>query len=164
MTQIYLPYNDFERVAQVLDNKRLNKQLTEAKQVYTANKYGYGKQGNPHPYEMWCGYEDCLLWYIVCLYKEWQVRLINGKRGGKLLHKSGEFTLAEIVDNDIDLQNLEWPTWINDNEIFSSYRAALLYKDHSWYNQFDWQEEPAIPVKIDKNGNVTLPYVYGIGK
>lgn len=162
MTQIYLPYKDFTKVAKCLDNQRLNKQLTEAKQVYTQNKYGFGGQGNLAPYKMWKGYEDCLAFYIIELYKEWQVRLILGKRGGKMLHKAGEYILN---DETIDLSNgFENPKWFDNDEIFSSYRSALLYKDYKHYSQFGWNEKPAIPVKIDKKGNVTLPYIYGIGK
>ena len=158
MTQTYLPYSDFTKTARCLDNKRLCKQIVEAKQVYTANKYGYGKQGNPAPYIMWHGYDDAIAYYIVELYKEWQIRFINGLRGGKLYHSCGEF----ILNENPNLSNLKMPRWITDERIFSSYRSALLYKDFEWYSQFGWNEKPAIPVKIDKRENVTLPYFYGI--
>jgi hypothetical protein len=161
MTQIYLPYNDFTLVARCLDNARLNKQITEAKQVYTANKYGFGFQGNPNPYKMWRGYEDLLARYIIELYKEWQIRLFRGQRGGKIYHSAGEYII-----NDIDLENKEIaePSWINDGRVFSSYRAALLYKNYNHYGQFGWEEDPAVPIKVDKKGNATLPYFYGENK
>jgi hypothetical protein len=163
MTQIYLPNSNFTLVAKCLDSKRLNKQITEAKQVYTANHYGYGKQGNPAPYDMWKGHDEFLGCYVVELYKEWQKRLVNGSRGGSMYHKAGEFILLEVLEDRLDLSNPEKPNWINDERIYSSYRSALLYKDYEWYSQFGWSEKPATPVKIDKKGNVTLPYVYGIG-
>ena len=162
MTQVYLPYQNFGKVAKCLDNRRLNKQIVEATQVYTQNKYGFGGQGNLAPYKMWKGYENCLAFYIVILYQEWQLRLIRGERGGKLQHKSGEYILN---DKTIDLSDdLEYPNWFNDQEIYSSHRSALLYKNYEHYSRFGWTEKPAVPVKIDKKGNVTLPYVYGIGK
>ena len=156
MTQVYLPYSDFTKVAKCLDNKRLNKQITEAKQVYTQNKYGFGGQGNLAPYRMWEGYEDALGLYIIELYKEWQIRLLTGKRGGKMSHKAGEYVL-----NDVDLSNgFKKPHWINNESIFSSYRSALLDKDFEWYSQFGWTEQPDIP-NIDKKGNKQYHYVYG---
>jgi len=60
MTNTFLISSDFHENARCLDNKRLNKQITEAFQVY---RYitGQGKaQGNPHPYRAWAGYEKCL--------------------------------------------------------------------------------------------------------
>lgn len=159
MTQIYMPYSDFTKIAKCLDGKRLNKQITEAKQVYTANKYGYGKQGNPKPYEMWYGYDNALSLYIIELYKEWQVRLVLGLRGGVLMHSAGEFVLNDVDLTDVEI---EYPDWFNDERVFSSYRSCLLYKNYEHYSKFGWSEIPAIPVKIDKKGNVTLPYHYGI--
>jgi hypothetical protein len=163
MTQIFLPYNDFSKIAKCLDNKRLNKALTEAKQVYTANRYGFGKQGNPAPYEMWRGYDEALALYIIECYKEWQHRLTHGERGGVLLHKAGEYILSEVIAGKVSLDNIVYPDWISDKRIFSSYRAALLDKDYSWYSQFGWVEQPDIP-EIDKKGNKHYHYVYGKGK
>jgi len=160
MTQINLPYSHFRKIAKCLDNKRLNKQITESRQVYTQNKFGFGGQGNPAPYRMWEGYDDALSLYIIEMYKEWQIRFINGSRGGKINHAAGEYIL-----NTVDLSGeIEMPRWINDERIFSSYRSALLYKDFKWYSQFGWSEVPTIPIKIDKKGNVTLPYFYSNGK
>lgn len=161
MTQLKLPHPDLTMTAKCLTNRELNKQITEAKQIYTANRYGWGRQGNPHPYEMCKGYDEFVAYYIVCMYKEWQTRLVQGKRGGVLKHKSGEFILDEIDSGRIDLSDMDYPHWYNNSAIFSSHRSALLYKNYEHYKQFGWSESPAIPIKITKKGVTTLPYVYG---
>lgn len=161
MTQVYLPYPDFSMTAKCLDNKRLNKQITEAKQVFTFVEYGYGFQGNPAPYKMWEGFGSTIALYVIMLYSEWQQRFYDGRRGGKKEHKAGEFVLYDRNWSD-ELKSVKYPTWWNDDRVFSSYRSALLYKDFDWYSQFGWSESPATPIKIDKKGNVTLPYFYGI--
>lgn len=158
MTQIYLPYPDFNLVAKCLDNKRLNKQITEAKQVYTQNRYGFGGQGNRKPYLMWYGYEYYLLVYIRDLYFEWNRRWRDNERGGVPLHKAGDYCLQEL--NKQDLHPIK-PDWFNNLAIYSTYRSALLYKDYNHYSKFGWSESPIIP--IEENGKVVIPYIYGEG-
>lgn len=164
MTQTFMISSDYSETARCLDNRRLNKQITEAFQVY---RYltGEGKmQGNPHPYNMWRGYEVSLLRYIVNLHVQWQLRLETGKRGGKLNHKNGLEAEQEYVHriylHSPFLTTERQPAWVGNEEVLSSHRSALLYKDVAWYSQFGWKEQPAIPSKINKNGSVTLPYVW----
>ncbi len=59
-----------------------------------------------------------------------------------------------------DFSKYQEPDWIRNEAVLSSHRSALLYKDMNHYGKFGWSEEPAIPVKTDKKGNVTLPYVW----
>jgi hypothetical protein len=49
------------------------------------------------------------------------------------------------------------PPWLGNESLHSSHRAALLYKDYSWYSKFGWSEQPAVP---DKKGR--LPYYWPI--
>lgn len=158
MTNVFLTSSDFHENARCLDNRRLNAQIKEAFQVY---RYitGQGKmQGNPHPYRMWAGYEKCLLSYIVALHDEWIARFDDGRRGGKRTHKNG--LEAEAIVCKTNFSDYERPDWITNEAVLSSHRSALLYKDMDWYGRFGWKEEPAVPLKIDKKGNVTLPYVW----
>lgn len=158
MTNTFLVSSDFHENARCLDNRRLNKQIVEAMQVFNY-LIGKGKmQGNPHPYRMWKGYELCLLSYICALHDEWISRFDNGKRGGKRTHKNG-VEAERIISNTSFVEYCE-PNWIRNESVLSSHRSALLYKDPVWYGQFGWKEERAIPIKIDKKGNVTLPYVW----
>ncbi len=158
MTQTFLISSNFQENARCLDNKRLNKQITEAFQVY---RYitGQGRmQGNPHVYRAWQGFELCLLSYICALHDEWIARFDDGRRGGKRTHKNG--IEAEQIVCSTSFADYKEPDWISREDVLSAYRSALLYKDLNWYGRFGWKEEPAVPVKIDKKGNVTLPYVW----
>lgn len=158
MTNTFLVSPNFQENARCLDNRRLNAQIKEAFQVY---RYitGQGKmQGNKHPYLMWMGFEKCLLSYICALHDEWIARFDNGRRGGKRTHKNG--LEAEEIVSRTDFSDYKEPEWIRREDVLSAYRSALLYKDMDWYGQFGWAEEPAVPIKIDKKGNVTLPYVW----
>jgi len=159
MTQTFMVSPFFKETARCLDNKRLNKQITEAFQVY---RYimGQGKmQGNPHPYRMWYGYEKSLISYIVVLHDEWIERFKTGARGGKPYHKNGEEAERISIQKGF-FSDYKEPEWIKNEEVLASHRSALLYKDFSWYSQFGWKENPAIPTKINKNGSVSLPYVW----
>lgn len=158
MTNTFLVSSNFAENARCLDNKRLNKQITEAFQVY---RYitGQGKmQGNKHPYLMWQGFDLCLLSYILALHDEWIARFDDGRRGGKRTHKNG--LEAEAIVCKTNFSDYKRPDWITNEAVLSSHRSALLYKNMDHYGKFGWSEEPAIPVKIDKKGNVTLPYVW----
>jgi hypothetical protein len=158
MTNTFLVSSDFHENARCLDNRRLNAQIKEAFQVY---RYiiGHGKmQGNPHPYRAWAGYDKCLLSYICALHDEWIARFDDGRRGGKRTHKNG--VEAEAIVCRTSFLEYKEPDWIKREDVLSAYRSALLYKDQQWYGQFGWKETPAIPIKIDKKGNATLPYVW----
>jgi len=158
MTQTFIISPAYKDTAQCLDNRRLNKNITEAFQVFRWC-IGEGKrQGNPHPYNMWLGYEESLLEYIAEMHFEWNRRYDAGLRGGVRNHKNG-LEAAELLGR-IDASRYPRPYWINDERVLSSQRSALLYKDFFWYSQFGWKEEPAIPVKINKDGSASLPYFW----
>lgn len=158
MTQTFLPSPNFSECAKVLDTKRLGKNITESFQVY---RYivGTGKmQGNPHPYAMWKGYHAALLEYICAMHKEWVYRFDSGARGGKRFHKNG--IEAESLALGFKGCKTIYPDWLGCEKLHSSQRAALLYKNLEWYSQFGWKESPAIPLKINRDGSVTLPYYW----
>ena len=120
---------------------------------------GEGKmQGNPHPYFCWNGYEESLLEYIVEMYLEWIKRYDAGLRGGVRHHKNG-MEASELLGR-IDVSIYPRPYWVDDERVLSSHRAALLYKDFKWYSKFGWNEKPATPTKINKDGSVSLPYFW----
>ena len=148
----------YKETARCLDNRRLNAQIKEAFQVFRWC-IGEGKmQGNKHPYHMWAGYEESLLEYIVEMHLEWIRRFDGCLRGGVRHHKNG-LEAAEILGK-VDASRYTKPYWITDERVMSSQRSALLYKDFTWYSQFGWKEQPAIPTKINKNGSVSLPYFW----
>lgn len=158
MTQTFIISPVYNETAKCLDNRRLNKNITESYQVFRWC-IGEGKmQGNPHPYHMWTGYEESLLEYIVEMHLEWNKRFDAGLRGGVRTHKNG-LEATEILSK-IDVSRYPKPHWINDERVLSSQRSALLYKDFEWYSQFGWKEQPAVPTKISKKGVVSLPYFW----
>jgi len=67
--QTFMPYPDFIRVAQVLDDKRLGKQRVEARQILDMSP---ASRWRHHPaVRMWQGYDEALKLYINCMVKEW---------------------------------------------------------------------------------------------
>lgn len=153
--QSFLPIASFTKTAEILDNNRLNKQITEVKGIYRiliGQKKGYAN----HPaVAMWRGYEHSLLVYGGMMYTEWQIRLRMGKRGGKLDHKAGEFISQEL--SKFPNGQAVKPFWFGMTEFHSSHRACLLLKDFDYYSQFGWQESPAI-----MNEDGSWPYFWPV--
>jgi hypothetical protein len=128
--QTFLPHKSFRQSVQVLDNRRLQKQIVEAKQIYDAitdKRNGW----RHHPaVQMWLGYPSALIMYGCSAYQEWQRRLKAGRRGGKLSHKSGE-QLADIyLMLDLREQFMSYPSWLGDEAFHRSHRRALLWKGY----------------------------------
>ena len=69
--QTFLPYvYDFKQTARVLDNKRLNKQLLEGRQIYAALT-GRSTGWVNHPAtRMWAGHENMLVEYLEAIKNE----------------------------------------------------------------------------------------------
>ena len=126
--QTFLPYADFKRSAESLDNKRLGKQRVEAMQIYKAcvlDDYGW----KSHPaVKMWVGHEPALLEYMDTMIKTWIGRGFNNTMG------------IVGADEDITL-----PPWMGDERLHSSHRSNLLRKDEKFYSQFNWTEPHDMP-------------------
>lgn len=141
--QTFLTGFDFRLSAYHIDNKRLNKQITEGRQIFDILINNKNSRWSKHPAVlMWKGYEKALLFYIVACYSEWCFRLIKEKRMGTLTHLSYEW----VIDNSYDIIKSKYifPPWINDKRVYASHRAALLAKDYDYYKQFNWSEKPKI--------------------
>ena len=68
--QTFLPFSDFSACAKVLDNKRLNKQIVEAYQIYT----GRVPQKNHPACLMWENHKGALAMYIGMMCVEYHTR------------------------------------------------------------------------------------------
>jgi len=135
--QVFLPYPDFEKSVWCLDPKRLGNQIY--RECLTIIRGGWPN----HPVaKMWHGYECALARYALFGLAE------LSKRERHYPHHIATF--SEYLNNDSRM-----PPWLGDLAFHASHRAALLYKDWNWYNQFGWQEQPALP---DAKGK--LPYVW----
>jgi hypothetical protein len=131
----FLPYPSFLNCAQVLDNKRLNKQILETQQVLTIVDSFDPRWKNQPLKKMWIGHRSALVQYGLFCYLEWQRRLMDGERGGKLTHKSGVFLVSQ-KSGDVGM-----PPWLGDARLHSSHRATLLAKNFEHYSQFGWLEK-----------------------
>jgi len=116
--QTFLPYPNYIRCVQALDNKRLGKQRVEAMQLINIleNKTE-GKGWRSHPaLKMWIGYTNSLKYYCNCCIDEWI------RRGFK----------NTMVKYDVDHQN-EDPWFIGNVEFHRAMRARLIEKNEEFY-------------------------------
>jgi hypothetical protein len=127
--QTFLPLNNFEESARVLDDLRLNKQIVEAGQILKNLRTPEGER------DIWKNHPAVLMWedhvyaleeYIKRLCEEWWKR---GKLGHSLLYDS-----IITLDEPIYL-----PKWFNDPLFHASHRSNLLLKD-DFYKQYNWNE------------------------
>lgn len=136
--QTFLPYPEFDRCAQVLDNKRLGKQIVECRQILKAiTDPSYGWQNHP-AVNMWRGYHNYLWKYANSLELNRQCR-------GCAPHQS-YLNLSRLYWS-LDESCWDWvrPTWLGDPRLHSSHRSNLLRKDSIHYGQFGWTESPDLP-------------------
>jgi hypothetical protein len=138
--QTFLPRPSFAQSASVLDNGRLNKQITEAMQILHAIHDETSAWHNHPCVKMWSDYHEALIAYGGAMYAEWQARFDSGKRGGKRTHKAGEYFLSLTQRMNPDL-----PLWLGDETFHASHRSNLLRKDPAWYSQFNWNEPNDLP-------------------
>lgn len=136
--QTFLPYNSFSSSMQVLDNKRLNKQILEAIEILNITHLNKESKWKNHPAVlMWKGYPEFLALYICLACQEWWSR-------GYTSHKES-FELVKNIEKPIHTKELV-PIWLGDELFHSSHRSNLLLKDE-FYLQYEWKElnEPYIP-------------------
>lgn len=121
----------------------------EAYQLLKVN-FGIGKRnknGNlawsNHPAaKMWKGYERVLWSYTKAIIDEWK------SRGYKdTVQEKMDILVSENISRFVCVtcpDNYPRPPWLGLEELHSSHRSALLYKDYEYYKQFNWKEEPKI--------------------
>ena len=126
--QTFLPYADFARSAQVLDNARLGKQRSEALTILRIVDQRTEKRGwRKHPAVlMWQRYAEALKLYMNTCIEEWTAR---GFKNNIPLEK-------------IDQRKLVFPWWLGRKELHASHRANLLRKDSDFYGKYGWSEDP----------------------
>lgn len=148
--QTFVPITDsHEHIAQVLDNKRLNKQALEGWQILMTlleldpnGDHRKPKGWVNHPaVKMWRGHEIALHRYIIAMVAEWKRRGYKSTIGEK-----ATATINKALELGILPQESSNPMWMSCydtyKEIASSHRTALLSKEYEWYSQFKWPEDP----------------------
>jgi hypothetical protein len=143
--QTFLPFEDFARCAEVLDDRRLGKQRVETLQVLRAlHVEGYGWASHPAVL-MWRGYAPALVGYGLAVVDEW------GARGyaDSVRDQIAEFSHPVGPRSQAQLGNAgELPPWLGCEALHRSHRSALLGKDPGHYR-------PRVPPTPDD-----LPYVW----
>lgn len=135
MVNTFLPYSSLYLSANVLDYRRLNKQILECDQILSAlakKKSGFvGKIGwiNHPATRMWEGYEKALELYRDFMLSEWLARGYKSTR--KFIGRKDEPTI--------------FPPWYGDEKFHAAHRSNLLRKDPIHYGQFGWEEPDNLP-------------------
>jgi hypothetical protein len=133
--QTFLVSPSFGESAKALDRQRLGKQRVEVWQILKAlAEPNYGWQNHP-AVKMWKGHTFRLCQYGLAICNRWK-----------------SFGYDDTIENRINLYmhaypdypSISYPSWWNDDRLFSSHRAALLAKDFGWYSRFGWKEKPEI--------------------
>lgn len=124
--QTFLPYKDFVKTAQTLDYRRLGKQRVEAFQILKAMERTSGGWINHPATRMWRNHKDALGHYMNVMIDEW-------------ISRGYKNTMQKVIVP----KNPELPPWLGGS-IHSTHRAALLYKNFSFYERFQWKEAPKL--------------------
>lgn len=129
--QTFVPYADFAESAAVLDNKRLNKQLLEGRQIYNilAQDKRHGAWVNHPAVKMWRGFNVALYNYLRAIKDECDYRGIKTDKNWEAIEHIYKFDYGHGV-------NLIMPPWWGDNRIHESHRNNLYVKDAMYYAEF----------------------------
>jgi hypothetical protein len=128
--QIFVPFQDTRKIAECLDNKRLNKQLLEGRQLLNIN--ASGKTKGPwvnHPAaKMVRGYEGWFFDYLNEIKKECTKRKIETNKNWLAIKDIREH--ANVWNDDLE------PMWWGDTRVHDSHQANLYRKDPIHYYEF----------------------------
>lgn len=129
--QTFVPYADFNESAAVLDNKRLNKQLLEGRQIYQiiASGKNRGAWVNHPAVKMWRSLDNALFKYLVAIKNECVARGIQ-------TDKNWTAILSMHQNNWYRGDNTVMPAWWGDERIHQSHRNNLYKKDPEYYAEF----------------------------
>lgn len=130
--QTFLPYANFVKSAQVLDNKRLGKQRVETLQILYALTGKSSRWINHPAVKMWKGYEEALRLYGIVICLEWR------RRGFKdtCLEK-----ISNVLDGPYNLRVLLMPWWLASEDFHRAHKSNLLRKFPEHYSKY-WNDVP----------------------
>ena len=131
--QTFLPYADFDRSAEVLDDRRLGKQRVETLQVLRALTVpGYGWRHHPAVL-MWRGHEEALAAYGVAICRAWCGRGFNDTCDLKIRAEVASLGIEHVRTQEELRTAGELPGWLGDDALHLSHRSSLLRKDPDHY-------------------------------
>ena len=129
--QTFVPYADLHESAVVLDNKRLNKQLLEGRQIYNilAENRTSGGWVNHPAVKMWRNYDNALYAYLENVMLECVFRGISTEKNWS--------AITQMHDSNWDRgSNIVMPPWWGDERVHQSHRNNLYVKDPEYYAEF----------------------------
>jgi len=129
--QTFVPFDNFEDSAAVLDNKRLNKQLLEGRQIYKILASGQtsGAWVNHPAVKMWRGYDNALFDYLRVIKDECLYRNIQTEKNWNALTEMYKWNWHRG-------DSIVMPPWWGDNRVHQSHRNNLYRKDPEYYPEF----------------------------
>ena len=133
--QTFVPYPDMAESAFYLDNKRLNKQLLEGRQIYSilTSKRTSGGWVNHPAVKMWRNFDTALYSYLCAVYAECNSRGIKTDKNWQAIQ---EMHNANWDRGD----NIVMPHWWGDERVHQSHRNNLYRKDSEYYAEFAFDD------------------------
>lgn len=132
MVNTFMPYSDFDKVAQCLDYRRLGKQRVEVWQIYRAlTRQSTGWVNHPAT-KMWRSYEAALLQYGIAMCSEWIKRGYNDTMLPRFEEALKPYQGSVVL----------CPNWIFDTQSQLAYRSNLIRKDSAFYQHL-WPDVSA---------------------
>jgi len=134
--QTFLPSTNFSWAAQMLDSKRLNKQILEGYQILNvlSGQSPTGGWRNHPAVLMWKNHEGSLLTYLRYMIKEAKQRGIKTDKN--------ETNINNLVKKVGGSWNYKMPKWFDDDlsamRIVTTHRANLFNKDPLYYAKFQY--------------------------
>lgn len=134
--QTFITHADFNISAKHLDNKRLNKQLLEGRQILKILATGQTSGGwvNHPAVRMWHGYERVFYKYLVAIKNECDNRGISTDKNWAAIEELMRKGNYNFSPNEIN------PWWLTDINmvirVTQSHRANLYKKDPEYYYDF----------------------------
>ena len=129
--QTFVPFADFNESAEVLDNKRLNKQLLEGRQIYQILVSGRRTGGwvNHPAVKMWRNYDMSFFNYLESVKNECVHRGIQTEKNWN--------AILDLHEKNWNRgSNIVMPPWWNDQRVHESHRNNLYVKDSDHYAMF----------------------------
>lgn len=129
--QTFVPFADFAKSAAALDNKRLNKQLLEGRQIYSILSSGKttGAWVNHPAVKMWRCYDNALYSYLVAIKNECVKRGIQTQKNWDTIEDMHRWNWNRGL-------NVVMPPWWNDSRVHESHRNNLYVKNPYFYAEF----------------------------
>jgi hypothetical protein len=148
--QTFLPSTNFAWAAQMLDSKRLNKQILEGYQILNvlSGQSPTGGWRNHPAVLMWKNHEGALLKYLDYMIIEAKQRNIKTDKN--------ESNIQQLFKKVGKNWNISMPEWFDNDlismRIITTHRASLFNKDPMYYAKFQYATLSAynIPCCPDK--------------